>query len=425
MLNFRVKHLASAVALSCACLAGHAMAAEPTVDVLNWWTSGSESKAMGVLQQMLSKQGIKMVNDAVAGGGGGNARTILKSRIVSGNVPGAAQIKGVSIQQWGQTGLLGNMNAVAKSQHWNKLLDPAFLSLLKYDGNYVAVPFDNHRVNWMWVNPKLLKKAGVESVPATWDELVVALKKIKAAGIIPIAGGGNTWQVATEFGPVVLATGGPKFYNDAFVKLDPKALNSPTMVKAFERLRVLQKYTDPNGTGRSWNHDTAMVANGQAAMQFMGDWAEGTLMVMNKTPGKDVQCAAFPGTNGSFIYNVDTMVFFKQNSASARAAQAAMAKTVMSEKFQILFNKVKGSIPARMGTPMGSFNACAQKSAKDFTQASKNNALVPSMSQNMSTYNATTGAIFDVLGQFYNSNMSAKTAAEQLAKQVAVAKSQL
>ncbi|APZ44210.1 ABC transporter substrate-binding protein [Acidihalobacter ferrooxydans] len=424
MRHFRIKHLAGAVALSCAFVAGNVMA-EPTVSVLNWWTSGSESKAMGVLQEMLGKEGIKMVNDAVAGGGGANARTILKSRIVSGNVPGAAQIKGVSIQQWGRTGLLGNVNAVAESQHWNKLLDPVFLKLLKYNGNYVAVPFDNHRVNWMWMNPELMKKAGVAHMPTTWDELVSALKKFKAAGITPIAGGGNTWQVATEFGPVVLATGGPKFYDDAFVKLDTKALNSPTMIKAFKRLRVLQKYTDPNGVGRSWNHDTAMVANGQAAMQFMGDWAEGTLMVMHKTPGKDVLCAPFPGTNGSFIYNVDTMVFFKQGNAEARKAQDAMAKTVMSEKFQILFNKVKGSIPARLHTPMSSFNSCAQTSAKDFAQASKNHALVPSMSQNMSTYNATTGAIFDVLGQFYNSNMSAQTAADQLAKQVAVAKSQL
>lgn len=366
-----------------------------------------------------------MVNDAVAGGGGANARTILKSRIVSGNAPGAAQIKGVSIQQWGRTGLLGNVNPVAKSQHWNKLLDPVFVKLIKYKDNYVAVPFDNHRVNWMWINPVLMKKAGVEKVPSTWDELVVALKKFKAAGIIPIAGGGDTWQVATEFGPLVLATGGPKFYDDAFVKLDPKALNSPTMVKAFERLRVLQHYTDPNGVGRSWNHDAAMVANGQAAMQFMGDWAEGTLMVMHKTPGKDVLCAPFPGTNGSFIYNVDTMVFFKPRNASERQAQYAMARTVMSEKFQILFNKVKGSIPARLGVQMSSFNACAQKSARDFEQASKNHALVPSMSQNMSTYDATTGAIFDVLSEFYNSNMSPQKAAEQLAKQVAVAKSQL
>ena len=102
-----------------------------------------------------------------------------------------------------------------------------------------------------------------------------------------------------------------------------------------------------------------------------------------------------------------------------------MAKTVMGTKFQVLFNEAKGSIPARLGTPMTSFNACAQQSAKDFVQASQNNGLVPSMSQNQATYNATTGAIMDVIGQFYNSNMSAKTAAHQLEQQVAVAKSQI
>ena len=422
MHNFPVKRLLGAMAMTCLLGTGTAMAG--SVDVVNWWTSGSEAKAMGVLKQMMKAQGETMVNDAVAGGGGANARTILKSRIVSGNTPGAAQIKGVSIQQWGKTGLLANMDKIANEQNWNKLLDPVINKVLKYDGHYVAVPFDNHRVNWVWMNPELLKKAGA-TVPHSWDELVTTLQKLKAAGITPIAGGGNTWQVATEFGPLVLATGGPQFYRDAFVKLDPKALNSPTMVKAFERLRVLQKYTDPNGTGRSWNHDIAMVANGQAAMQFMGDWAEGELMNMHKVPGKQVLCAPFPGTQGTFIYNIDTMVFFKQSNPGTVKAQEVMAKTVMGTKFQILFNEAKGSIPARLGTPMTSFNACAQQSAKDFKEASKKNGLVPSMSQNQATYNATTGAILDVIGQFYNSNMSAQTAAKQLAQQVAVAKSQI
>lgn len=422
MRKFPVKRLAATIAVSCLLGTGSALAG--TVSVVNWWTSGSEAKAMGVLQKMMKAQGETMINDAVAGGGGANARTILKSRIVSGNTPGAAQIKGVSIQQWGHTGMLANMDNVANEQHWSQLLDPVINNVLKYKGNYVAVPFDNHRVNWVWMNPELFKKAGA-SVPHNWNELVTTLKKLKAAGITPIAGGGNTWQVATEFGPLVLATGGPQFYRDAFVKLDTKALNSPTMVKAFERLRVLQKYTDPNGTGRTWNHDIAMVANGQAAMQFMGDWAEGELMNMHKQPGKAVLCAPFPGTQGTFIYNIDTMVFFKHNNPATVKAQDVMAKTVMSKKFQILFNEAKGSIPARLDTPMTTFNACAKESAKDFAQASKNHALVPSMSQNQATYNATTGAILDVIGQFYNSNMSAKTAAQQLAQQVAVAKSQI
>ncbi|WP_455383745.1 ABC transporter substrate-binding protein [Acidihalobacter prosperus] len=417
-----MKRLLGVAALSCALGTGTAMAG--SVDVVNWWTSGSEAKAMGVLQQMMKAEGQTMVNDAVAGGGGANARTILKSRIVSGNTPGAAQIKGVEIQQWGKTGLLENMNPVADAQGWNKLLDPAIAKSMQYDGHFVAVPFNIHRVNWMWTNPELFKKAGAK-IPHTWDELVTAMKKLKAAGIIPVAGGGDTWQVATTFGSVALSTGGPQFYRDAFVKLDPKALNSPTMVKALERLRVIKEYSDPNATGRSWNHDISMVANGQAAIQFMGDWAEGELMNMNKTPGQAVGCAPFPGTQGTFIFNVDSLVFFKQDKQSTVEAQRALAKTVMGEKFQIAFNEAKGSIPVRLGTPMGSFNACAQESAKAFKNASDKNGLVPSMSQDMSTYAVTKGAIFDVLAQFYNSNMSAKTAAEQMAKQVAIAKSQI
>ena len=41
--------------------------------------------------------------------------------------------------------------------------------------------------------------------------------------------------------------------------------------------------------------------------------------------------------------------------------QAALAKAIMSPEFQIAFNKVKGSVPARTDVPVETFDACGQK----------------------------------------------------------------
>ena len=86
-------------ALATAFAAGSTIAAE--VEVLHYWTSGGEAKSAAELKKILESKGFKWKDFAVAGGGGENAMTVLKSRVVSGNPPTAAQVKCPSIQEWG------------------------------------------------------------------------------------------------------------------------------------------------------------------------------------------------------------------------------------------------------------------------------------------------------------------------------------
>ena len=72
------------------------------VEVLHWWTSGGEAKAAAELKTTMQAKGHTWKDFAVAGGGGDAAMTVLKSRVVSGNAPAAAQIKGPSMQEWAQ-----------------------------------------------------------------------------------------------------------------------------------------------------------------------------------------------------------------------------------------------------------------------------------------------------------------------------------
>src|SRR5499427_2151610 len=163
--------------------------------------------------------------------------TVLRSRVVSGSPPTAAQVKGPTIQEWGAEGTLASIDGVAKKANWDALLPPVVSNVMKYKGHYVAAPVNVHRVNWMWVNPEVFKKAGAQ-VPKTWDEFAVAAEKIEKAGFIPVAHGGQPWQDFTVFESVVLGVGGADFYKKALVDLDQNALRSPTMEKAFATLRT-------------------------------------------------------------------------------------------------------------------------------------------------------------------------------------------
>jgi len=55
-----------------------------------------------------------------------------------------------------------------------------------------------HRVNWLWANPEVFKKAGAK-VPTSWDEFFAAAEALKKAGVIPLAHGGQNWQDFTTF----------------------------------------------------------------------------------------------------------------------------------------------------------------------------------------------------------------------------------
>jgi len=385
------------------------------VEVLDWWTSGGEARSVAELKKILESRGHKWKDFAVAGGGGENAMTVLKSRVVSGKPPTAAQVKGPGIQEWGADGVLANLDDTAKTGKWDSLLPPVVSNVMKYQGHYVAVPVNVHRVNWMWANPEVFKKAGAK-IPTTWDEFAAAADKIQKSGFIAVAHGGQPWQDSTVFESVALGVGGAEWYRKAFVDLDPTALNSPQMEKAFATLRTVQKYIDKDAANRDWNQATGMVIRGEAAMQFMGDWAKGEFTAAKKAPGKDYVCMPAPGTKGAFTFNIDSFIMFTQKDADAKTAQAALSAAIMEPQFQEVFNLNKGSIPVRMGMDLAKFDQCAKDSAAEFATAAKSGALVPSWAHEMAMPPANKGAMFDVVTAFMNTpGMTPKQATERIA----------
>jgi len=121
---------------------------------------------------------------------------------------------------------------------------------------------------------------------------------------------------------MVMGIGGPEFYKTAFIDLDPDALGSANMVEAFKRMEVLRGFVDDNFSGRDWNLASAMVANGEALFQIMGDWAKGEFVNAGQTAGVEFQCFRVPGTEGTVTFNSDQFAMFKVADEGAMAAQS-------------------------------------------------------------------------------------------------------
>tara|TARA_R110002020_G_scaffold170229_1_gene359649 strand:- start:4561 stop:5811 length:1251 start_codon:yes stop_codon:yes gene_type:complete len=389
------------------------------VEVLHWWTSGGEAAALNVLKQDLEGQGIGWQDMPVAGGGGEQAMTVLRARVTAGNAPTAVQMLGFDITDWAKQGALADLNSVAESEGWDAVVPDALKAFSKYDDKWVAAPVNVHSTNWVWANKAVLDANGI-AVPQTWDDFVAALAKLKEAGVTPIAHGGQPWQDATVFDAIAMSTGGSEFYKKAFIDLDPETLGSPTMVEAFKRMDTIRANVDDNFSGRDWNLATAMVINGEAGFQMMGDWAKGEFLNAGKKPGDDFLCFRFPGTQEQVTFNADQFAMFDQGGAVSDE-QAALAKAILSPSFQSAFNVVKGSVPARTDVSDEAFDACGKQGMKDLAAAASSGNLFGSMAHGHAAPASVKNAMYDVITAHFNGEYDAETAAAELQSAVELA----
>ena len=397
--------------------AGTSFAADNSVEVLHWWTSGGEAAALNVLKGNLEKQGIKWNDMPVAGGGGEAAMTAVRARVTAGNPPTAVQMLGFDITDWGKQGVVADLNAVAAKEGWDKTVPAALQKFSKYNGKWIAAPVNVHSTNWVWANKEVLAKAGVTSEPKTWDEFIAAAEKVQKAGFIGLAHGGQPWQDATLFDGVAMSTGGIDYYRKALIDLDQATINSATTEKVFQRMSQLRKLVDKDFSGRDWNVASGMVISGKAGFQMMGDWAKGEFINAKKVPGKDFLCFRTPGTQGTVSFNSDQFVMFKVG-ADKEAAQAKLASAIMDPGFQSAFNVVKGSAPARTDVPNTAFDDCGKKAMKDLAEANKNNTLVGSMAHGHAVPASIKNAIYDVVTRHFNGQLDDKKAVAALAAAV-------
>ncbi len=416
VIGSRALRLAASVACAALLSASSALAASE-VSVLHFWTSGGEAKALNILKSDLTSKGVGWKDEPVAGGGGGNAKTVLRARIAAGDPPTAMLMLGQDTIDWAREGLLGNLNDVAAANNWDAVLPKLVQDFVKVDGVYVSVPTNIHRVNMLWASKAAFDKIGAVP-PTSWEEFNALAPKFQAAGIVSLAHGGQPWQDLTLFENVLLGVGGVDFYRKALIEGDLAALDSSTMTAVFEQMRRLRGMVDANFSGRDWNLATAMVIRGDAAMQIMGDWAKGEFTAAGKAAGRDFLCVAAPGSAKDFSFLINSFSMFSQTDPGKRQAQAAFANVIMDPANQLAFSVAKGAIPPRRDVPTTGLDSCGQTTAADLVAAQPSNRAVPTFAFGHAAPAAMVGAVSDVVTQHFNSKMSSQDAVKRLATSV-------
>lgn len=396
--------------------------ADPSVEVMHFWTSGGEATALGTVRDNVVAEGVAWVDAPIAGGGGDAAKTALQTRIASGNPPAAMLMLGQNIIDWANEGMLGNVDELAAAQGWDAALPQAVKNFTQVEGHYVSVPTNVHRTDMIWASKAAFDAIGAE-YPKTWEELNALAPKFVAAGIIPLAHGGQAWQEAYMFEAVAAGVGGADFYRKALIDLDDATLRGPDMVAVFTEMAALRGMVDPNFSGRDWNLASAMVIKGEAAMQIMGDWAKGEFTNAGKMPGADYACIPVPKAKGdAFVYLVNSLSLFTQTEPDLIKGQQVLATAIMDPAVQIAFNQAKGAIPARTDLDLSGMDACAQQTSAALTSNDAGGTALPTFAGTHAANAAVVGAATDAITAFFNSDMSPDEGATSLADAIAAAK---
>ena len=214
-------------------------------------------------------------------------------------------------QSWGggvlwafaNAGLVRDISPELEGEWRDSFAAQAALELYGQDGAYYGVPWTWGAVG-LFYNKALFEQAGLdpENPPQTWAEFLDAVQALKDAGITPIALGerekwtGHFWWVY-----LAIREGGEEAFLNAYNR-EGSFADEP-FVQAGEYLQQLIALEPfPEGyLGLGYNDQAALVGNGEAAMELMGQWAPATQAansVSGEGIGEDLGWFLFPVVEG-------------------------------------------------------------------------------------------------------------------------------
>ena len=227
----------------------------------------------------------------------------LTTELQGGNVPDL-------FQSWGGGGMAEQVDAgllkdiTADVADWADTMNAGAMGMYQYEGKQYGIPNDLGMVG-IWYNKDLFTQAGITKPPATWDDFLTAVDKLKAAGITPISVGGSpaTWTEMFWWAYLAIRECGKDKLDAAISSGD---WNDACFVEAGTKLKGLvdkQPFQEGflaavwDGAGGS----AASTAVEDSAMLLQGQWAPGTMMsntADKKAVTWDLQWFPFPAVDG-------------------------------------------------------------------------------------------------------------------------------
>ena len=335
------KIIAAAVAAGFG-LAGSAFAADNSVEVLHWWTSGGEAAALNVLKEQPREAGREVERHAGRrrrrrAGDDGAART--GDRRQSAHRRADARLRhhrlgqagrGGRPERGGGQGRLGQGGAgrAAEVLQVQRQVDrlagerPLDQLGLGQQGGAGEGRGDDRAEDLGRVHRR--RREGAEG------RLHRASRMAGSPGRTPPSS--TAWRCP----PAASSTTARRSSSSI-----PRRSTRRPRRRCSSACRRCASWSTRTSPGRDWNVASGMVISGKAGFQMMGDWAKGEFINAKKVPGKDFLCFRTPGSQGMVSFNSDQFVMFKV-SADKSAAQLLLASDVMNPNVPVGVQRGEG-----------------------------------------------------------------------------------
>ena len=233
--------LASALILA----ANVASAAETEVTIMHYFTADIGGAGLHPIFDKFKKEtGITVVDSPI---GHEDYKTGILVRAAGNSLPDIfSEWAGARTQFVVDTGKLEPLDALWAAQKLDSVVaKPVAASATIYNGKRYLIPIGYHYAA-VFYNAKVLKDAGVTTMPKTWDEFVSLCKTLKAKGVTPFAlGTKNRWPGQFWFDYLLLRTAGPEYRAKLVAGkasyTDPEVKKAMALWKDMRRCRVLRR----------------------------------------------------------------------------------------------------------------------------------------------------------------------------------------
>ncbi|EQB38055.1 MULTISPECIES: ABC transporter substrate-binding protein [Virgibacillus] len=346
------------------------------VEIFSWWTGAGEEDGLLALIDLFEEKhpDITVENAAVAGGAGTNAKAVLATRMQGNDPPSTFQVHGGEElnKSWVAADKMEPLNDLYEENEWMDKFPEELIELVSKDDDIYSVPVNIHRGNVIFYNKQVFEENNI-AVPTTLDEYFAVADQLQEAGVVPMAlGDKESWPATQIFENVLLGELGP----DDYVKLfnGEISFDDERVVQAAEKFAKILDYVNEDHASRNWQDSAQLVANGEAAMINMGDWAKGYFANdLELETNEDFGYFAFPDTEGDFAVITDTFGLPKgvENPEEVKEFLTVLG----SVEGQDTFNPLKGSIPARVDADPEKYD----QYGKDAMDAFQSSRLVPSL----------------------------------------------
>jgi multiple sugar transport system substrate-binding protein len=290
---------------------------------LRWWSPQAAPAQLEAYQFQIAQfeamhPGVRVVFETTSDEG---YAPQLAAAFSSGEVPDiVTHLPSFAVQSYYANGLIEPFNDVIEAIGVDDFYPGANNVFRAADGNYCATGIGNSAANMLWVRHDLMREAGVDKIPETWDELRAACQAMQTGGIYgaPLPYGRNSMTSLIFIGFIHQA-GGHVFTPDLQVDIDNEGTRN-----ALEFYKAMRELCPPGSTNYSWGESLTAFVSGATATGIYTGRVLANVRDQNPNIADEITCATYPRIStdvAPWTFNDFASVFIPAQSRNIDAAK--------------------------------------------------------------------------------------------------------